>query len=298
MSLSDQLEVLDAIVRLGSFNAAAKSLHRVQSAISYSIKTLESDLGVALFSREGYRPQLTQAGQAIYRKSQTVLSALEELRLLAERMRQGQEPMVRLDLSPICPTGLITPILKHIANEYPQTQLKISMEIFGGEALVLNDEADMTLTDQMQPHPSLEWHHTLSIPMVAVISSKHPLARGNRSPDELEMSKHFQIVVRSQSQYTEARSFGVMQGNMTWRVNDFPTKRQLLLDGLGWGHMPQLMISQDLASGDLIELDLDFLPKNTARLRLVRKRHKPHGPVATRLWDLLLERLSKHRSPG
>ena len=293
MSLSDQLEVLDAIVRLGSFNAAAKSLNRVQSAISYSIKTLESDLGIDLFSREGYRPELTQAGQAIYRKSQTILTALDELKLMAERMRQGQEPIVRLDLSPICPTGLITPILKHIAREFPETQLKISMEIFGGEALVLNDEADMSLTDQMQPHPSLEWHHTISMPMLAVVSRRHVLGQGTRTPDEAEMVKHFQIVVRSQSPYTEARSFGVMRGNMTWRVNDFPTKRQLLLDGLGWGHMPQLMIAEDLAAGELVPLELSFLPKNTARLRLVRKRHKPHGPVATRLWNLLLETLSE-----
>jgi len=296
MSLSDQLEVLDTIVRLGSFNAAAKALNRVQSAISYSIKTLESDLGIALFSREGYRPELTNAGRAIHRKSQTILTALDELKVMAERLCQGQEATIRLDLSPICPTERVTPILKTIANEFPQTQLRISTEIFGGEALVLNDEADMTLTDQMQPHPNLEWHHTLTIPMVPVVSRKHALALGNRAPDEAEMAQHFQIVVRSQSSYTEARSFGVMHGNLTWRVNDFPTKRQLLLDGLGWGHMPQLMIAKDLDSGDLVPLELAFLSKSIARLRLVRKRNKPHGPVASRLWNLLLEALPNQKT--
>ena len=43
------LEVLDAIDRKGSFAAAAEELHRVPSAITYSVQQLENALGVSPF---------------------------------------------------------------------------------------------------------------------------------------------------------------------------------------------------------------------------------------------------------
>ena len=36
------LEVVDAVARTGSFSAAAAELHRVPSAISYTVRQLES----------------------------------------------------------------------------------------------------------------------------------------------------------------------------------------------------------------------------------------------------------------
>ena len=44
----DQHEVLQAIKRTGSFAGAAKELHRVPSAISYAVRTLEEALGLQL----------------------------------------------------------------------------------------------------------------------------------------------------------------------------------------------------------------------------------------------------------
>ena len=61
----EALEILDAIERKGSFAAAAESLFRVPSAITYSIRKLEEDLEVALFNRSGHRATLTEAGQEL-----------------------------------------------------------------------------------------------------------------------------------------------------------------------------------------------------------------------------------------
>ena len=45
----DALLVIDAIDRKGSFAAAAHELHRVPSAVTYSVQKLEEDLDVLLF---------------------------------------------------------------------------------------------------------------------------------------------------------------------------------------------------------------------------------------------------------
>lgn len=284
---SDQLLVLDAIVKAGSFNAAAQQLNRVPSAISYSIKMLEQDLGLTLFCRKNYRPSLTEEGQAIYRRARLVLQELDDLHRLAQQIRLGQEPLIRLDVSPICPTPILTEVLKSFSQAFPQTQLKMSMEIFGGEQLVLHKEADLTVTDLVRHNPELEDRLLLTIPMLAVASPKHPLAQGNRTPSKQALVHHFQVVAGSQTSHMEQKSLGIMSDNTTWRVNDFPTKRHLILEGLGWGHLPATMVAEDLAAGDLVVLDIVYLPKNKARLSLVRRRAPAHGPVASHLWDLI-----------
>ncbi len=51
----DALRILDAIDRNGSFGAAATELHKVRTALTYTINKLEHDLNVTLFDRSGHR---------------------------------------------------------------------------------------------------------------------------------------------------------------------------------------------------------------------------------------------------
>ena len=60
-----QLEAFLAVVREGSFSAAAKALYRTQPAISQTIKKLEDEIGRPLFDRPGRRGVLTDAGRVL-----------------------------------------------------------------------------------------------------------------------------------------------------------------------------------------------------------------------------------------
>src|SRR5262245_66295596 len=61
----DQLRALIAVIEEGSFSAAARKLHRVQSAISTSMANLEHQLGVPLWDRSTKVARLTDQGQAV-----------------------------------------------------------------------------------------------------------------------------------------------------------------------------------------------------------------------------------------
>src|SRR5260370_375245 len=76
MSLSlESLQVLDAIDRKGSFAAAAEDLHRVPSAITYSVRQLEESLGIEIFDRTGHRAVLTEAGREVLSEGRKLLRA-------------------------------------------------------------------------------------------------------------------------------------------------------------------------------------------------------------------------------
>jgi DNA-binding transcriptional LysR family regulator len=69
----DQLLVLEAIDSAGSFADAARALHRVPSAVSYTVKALEDAVGVPLFDRSGHRAALNANGQRVLEEARAVL---------------------------------------------------------------------------------------------------------------------------------------------------------------------------------------------------------------------------------
>lgn len=64
MDVAD-LRVVDAVARHGSMNKAANELNTVQSNVSARIRSLEEELGVALFQRSAKGVQVTPAGRRI-----------------------------------------------------------------------------------------------------------------------------------------------------------------------------------------------------------------------------------------
>ncbi|MCV6591922.1 MAG: LysR family transcriptional regulator [Silicimonas sp.] len=85
------LRAFEEAYRHGSYTAAARSLNVQQPAISYQIKRLEEDLGVALFRKEANRLAPTEAARTLYR---TLSGAFDAIRQEAERLRRQSDPAI------------------------------------------------------------------------------------------------------------------------------------------------------------------------------------------------------------
>ena len=72
----DQLRVFRQVAETGSFSAAARAMHRAQSAVTYAVQKLEDQAGVELFDRSGYRPVLSEAGRALLPRAVRILEEL------------------------------------------------------------------------------------------------------------------------------------------------------------------------------------------------------------------------------
>jgi DNA-binding transcriptional LysR family regulator len=57
--------LLLAVAEAGSFSAAARRLHLTQSAVSQQVHSLEQELQVELFHRDGPHISLTEDGRAL-----------------------------------------------------------------------------------------------------------------------------------------------------------------------------------------------------------------------------------------
>ena len=103
-----QLNALVAVVDNGSFSAAAKSLHTVQSNISTHISRLEKELSVSLIDRR--TGVLTEEGELVVERARRVQTELESIALDVRSLHSEVAGIVRLGV--IGTTGRwVSPIL-------------------------------------------------------------------------------------------------------------------------------------------------------------------------------------------
>jgi Bacterial regulatory helix-turn-helix protein, lysR family len=88
----DQLRTFIAAVDEGSFSGASRKLLRSQSVVSDTIKTLEEQIGVALFDRSGRYPKLTAEGVVLLADARNIINGVDLLKARAKGMVAGLEP--------------------------------------------------------------------------------------------------------------------------------------------------------------------------------------------------------------
>ena len=120
-----QLEHLLAVAEAGSFSRAAEHLHLTQSALSRSIRLLEEDLGARLLDRMGKRTELTPLGLTVAGRARRILFESGELRRSAELLTQGDRGSISIGLGSGPGVMLMTPLLAHVAQRYPQLRLDL-----------------------------------------------------------------------------------------------------------------------------------------------------------------------------
>jgi DNA-binding transcriptional LysR family regulator len=251
----DSLEVLDAIARKGSFAAAAESLFRVPSAVTYTVRKLEEDLGVSLFNRSGHRAELTEAGAELLREGRHLLIAATELECRVKRVASGVETELSIAISDLFDIKAIFPILDAFYAQNFGTRLKLLREVYGGgwDALV-SGRADIAL-GVPGDGPSGGGYTTMpmgTLEFIYAVSKNHPLAKLAEPLQNLDIMKYRSISAADSSRNLAPRTSGILTGQDVLTVPDMQTKLQAQIAGLGVGYLPRKLAEQYIASGDLV----------------------------------------------
>jgi LysR family glycine cleavage system transcriptional activator len=123
------LRMFEAVVRTGSFKAAAELLFVTQSAVSHQVRHLEEWLGAPLFDRAGGRPRLLPAGQELAR---AVRLSLAEMEAACDRARAGLRagPLVIAAIPSVAVCWLI-PRLAGFRAAHPEVELRVVYAMHG-----------------------------------------------------------------------------------------------------------------------------------------------------------------------
>jgi len=283
-----ELQCFDAVVTGGSFQAAAEQLHRSHPSVFAAVAKLEDQLGLALLDRTGYRVRLTEAGSSFHRRVRVLLRDAGELRSHAEQLAMGEEAELRVVLGDLCPLQPVLERLSHFFGGHPRTRLHLLFESVTGPWERLSEgEADIFVHRLPQGSVRMEWLPLGRVAMVPVVAPGFlPFAPTNAITAR-QLRGFTQCVIRDSARRPPAQGHFLVDGAAQCSVPDHLTKKELILHGLAWGHLPRFMIDAELREGRLLSMAGKHFPGVVEGLVAARRSDSPHGPVANALWDFL-----------
>jgi DNA-binding transcriptional LysR family regulator len=279
------LQCFDAVVREGGFQAAAAVLHRTHPAVFAAVARLERQLGLTLLDRSGYRVSATEAGRSFHRRAQSLLREMQALQVHAAQLALGQESELGVVIGDLCPLAPALGVLSPFFAQCPGTRLNLHVEaVTGPWERLFDGGADLILHRVDKTDTRIEWIDLARIDLVPVVAPgflPFPVSRAIRPEDLRGMT---QCVIRDSARHPRPHQHFVVEGAPQCTVPDSLMKKEVILQGMAWGHLPRFLIGQELADGRLLSIAGRHLPGRVEELVAARRRDRPHGPVAEQLW--------------
>lgn len=149
----EQLRQLDAIARSGTFSAAAELLHTSQPSISRSMRALERELGLELFTRTRNHVELNDAGQHALVHARAILAEERRMRDTFDELARRSRTIHVVSVAP-APVWNLT---SQVVGRFPGTIL--TSELVEDEREVerrlLDRSADVIITRKPLGFPNM-----------------------------------------------------------------------------------------------------------------------------------------------
>ncbi|MDB1124496.1 LysR family transcriptional regulator [Vibrio algarum] len=240
-----------------SFAAAAEELFRVPSAVSYTVKKLEEDLGVVIFDRSKRKAEFTPTGQLLLKHGRTILNATENLSTLVIQAESGWEPELRICIDNIMNCSPIYSLIGEFQKQYPHVEIRLVEEVFGGTFDALNSGRVDLAIGTAEDIDSIKYQYLDigKINFVFAVAYDHPLTKLPRPITIEEVKKYPSVVVSDSSRNLPAKSSGIFEGQRRLTVPTVDKKIMSHVLGLGVGYLPLFRINQELDSGALVIIE-------------------------------------------
>lgn len=261
----DGVEAFLAVAQHKSFRRAAAELGVTPSAISQAIRTLEANVGAAMFSRTTRSVGLTEAGERFHARAKP---AFEELVAAREIARDaGQRPTGRLRLT--VPRAVVPILLEPMIASFCQANPEVEVEIVASEELVdiaaqgfdagirLGQfiEADMIALRLSPPFP------------LVVVGSPDYLDERGRPETITDLRQHACLRLRRSNGAIAPWSF--RDGNQSVEAvvsgpligSDFPTLLGAAIEGLGLAQVPEPVAKEAVSTKALMRVLDAFAPE-------------------------------------
>lgn len=178
---SRQLLAFCKLVQTGSFTETARILNLTQSAISHSVKNLETDLRCQLVTRTGRKVNITNDGEELYKDAQHILNQMQGVRMRIQDRANWGRGRLRIGASTTACQHVLPKVLREFNECFPDCILTIT-PADTPQLLEMTRRHELDLAIIIAPNaPSeVEIKPLFSDELILVTSPIHGLARGKK----------------------------------------------------------------------------------------------------------------------
>ena len=255
-----QLRAFQELARHQCFTAASRALHLTQSAVSHSIKALESALDMALFERQGKVVRLTQAGAKFHPYAVDVLNRMQCAVDAVKSIRHPGYGRLSIGATITMSHAVLPAVLREFRASFPHYEITISTD---DTRELLNLLGNGTIDVAMEWNSPAHQHITfaISLPIKSAMAPAHPLAQKESiTPADLvnqdfifysRESETYEILTRG---FAEAKSR--LRGHL--QVGSMAAIKEMARLGMGIGLLAPWIAREELAAGTLITKPLPW----------------------------------------
>ncbi|SCY91742.1 LysR family transcriptional regulator [Rhizobium sp. NFACC06-2] len=259
-----ELEAVLAIVRCGSFRAAATELGMSTTAISNAVGKLERQLDVRLFNRTTRSVSLTYAGRIFVAQVKPSLEGIQKAMNTARSQQETPSGILRINAFATAAREIMAPLVLSYLQRYPQVHIDIVTEgrlvdvVAAGFDLGVRS-ADFVPSDaiaiplgkmrRMAIAASPTFFENRAVPRVPQELLSYPCVRG-RLPDGTLLRWRFE-------KGGEELQLDV-EGPIT--LDEASLARIAVTNGVGIGYFMEADVRDDFAAGRLVRILDDWTP--------------------------------------
>lgn len=181
------LQILKELNKVGTITETANRLHLTQSALSHSIKKLESQFEVQLWEKDGRKLRLTQAGKYMVDLANRLIPQLENAENRLHEFASGQQGSLRIGMECHPCYQWLLGVVKPYLKAWPGIELDVKQQFqFGGLAALINYDIDLLITPDPLHKPHLHYVPIFDYELVLACSKDNLLSQyAYISPEQL-----------------------------------------------------------------------------------------------------------------
>ncbi|CAG8873027.1 HTH-type transcriptional regulator DmlR [Pseudomonas fluorescens] len=255
------------VVEHHGFAAAGRALDMPKSKLSRRIAELEERLGVRLLHRTSRHCSLTEIGQAYYQRCLAMRVEAESAAELIERNRSEPQGLVRVS----CPTALLNswvgPMLTRYMLKYPLVELFI--ESTNRRVDLIHEGFDIALRVRFPPLENTDMvMKVLGNSTQSVVGSPAFLSRLSTPASPADLSGLPSLHWGAAQREYQWELFGADGSTAMIRhaprmvTDDLLALRHAAVAGIGIVHLPSVVVRDEIAAGQLVELVPGWVPKS------------------------------------
>lgn len=252
------LETFVWVAKLKSFRLTAEKLFTTQASISSRIAVLESELGVKLFLRDSRGVSLTPEGLKVLDYAEQMMVTMQGLKQSLETT-SSKVGRIRIGAMDTVIHTWLSPLVAELMDHFPLVEI----ELVADTALNLSDQLqkgflDLILQTDLLRLETVRSLELASHPMAWIVASQSIYNRDYASLAELAQER---IITYSKNSHPHQDVIRLMQANGVAAprmncVNSVSAITRLLRDGFGIGALPPVLVSEEMARGELVMLPM------------------------------------------
>jgi len=253
------LTLLVDIIDAGNLSQAARKLKMTRANVSYHLSQLEKTVGVQLVRRTTRRVEPTEVGWRLYEHGRSIRNEVVAAQETITHLGQGLQGRVGLSVPSGYGQMVMTEWLIEFKRQYPGIVLDV---VFENRVENLRDEVDIAIRVLPEPPPHMVAREFGTVRYLACASRTYAAVHG--LPTELaQMRSQNLITANVVGRHLSLR--GYRQGQReevmlapTLISDHYPFLREGILAGLGIGLVPDYVVHDVIASGEVLTALNDY----------------------------------------